>query len=188
VTDRSGHLLGVVVSVEGDGDATVALPASVGLPAIVHGQYSGAGKFVVTAVGAHGQFLSIVAQGFGNYDGTFPVGFVDQHNAPAQSLDVAGAGPWHLDVTEARFAPRLAGAGVSGVGDAVLSYTGPQVAAAVSYSGSSTFTIQTFCSCAHGVVDVLTNAVGPYQRQITLPPGPAFISVTAAGDWSMKLR
>jgi hypothetical protein len=71
------------------------------------------------------------------------------------------------------------------VGDAVLSYTGPPVPTAVSYPGTSTFTIQTY---AHGAVDVLTNAVGPYDRLITLPAGPAFISVTAAGDWSMKLK
>jgi hypothetical protein len=188
LTDRTGHLVGVVASIQGDGDATVALPASVGVPAIVHAQYNGAGKFVVAAGDAHGHFLSIAAQSFGNYDGTFPVGFVDQHNAPTGSLNVAAAGAWRLDVTEARFAPRLAGAGVNGVGDAVMSYTGRPVPALVDYPGTSTFTIQTFCSCAHGVVDVLANAVGPYQRLITLPAGPAFISVTAAGDWSMKLR
>ena len=38
-----------------------------------------------------------------------------------------------------------------------------------------------------GANPLLTDAVGPYQRRITLPAGPAFISVTAAGDWSMKL-
>jgi len=184
LTDRRGHLIGVVATVEGNGNATVALPASVGLPAIVHAQYSSAGKFVVTAVDPQGHFLSILAQSFGNYDGTFPVGFVDQHNAPTRSLSMAAGGSWRLDVTEARFAPRLAGAGVNGVGDAVVSYTGPQVTAVVDDPGTSTFTVETF---AHGVVDVLTDAVGPFQRQITLPAGPAFISVTAAGDWSMKL-
>lgn len=176
--------MGVVASIEGNGDGTVVLPASVGLPAIVHAQYGGATKFVIAAVDAHGHFLGIVAQSVGNYDGTFPVGFVDQHNAPTRSLSVAAAGPWHLDVTEAGFAPRLPQGGVGGVGDAVLSYTGPQVPAVVTYPGTSTFTIQTF---AKGIVNVLTDAVGPYQRRITLPAGPAFISVTAAGDWSMKL-
>lgn len=185
VTDSNGDLLGVVAAIDGDGDATVSLPPNVGLPAIVHAQYRGVAKFVVTAVDANGRFLSIVAQSLGNYDGTFPVGFVDQHNAPTRGLSVATTGRWHLDITEATFAPRLPRPGVSGLGDAVLSYTGPAVRALVTYPGTSTLTIETF---ANGVVNVLTDAAGPVRRLIVLPSGPAFISVTAAGNWSMKLE
>ncbi|MGO9875585.1 MAG: hypothetical protein ACLPVY_17515 [Acidimicrobiia bacterium] len=185
VTDSNGDVLGVVAAIDGDGDATVSLPPNVGLPAIVHAQYRGSAKFVVTAVDTNGRFLSIAAQSLGSYDGTFPVGFVDQHNAPTGGLSVATTGRWHLDITEASFAPRLPRPGVSGLGDAVLSYTGPTVRALVTFAGTSTFTIETF---ANGVVNVLTDAAGPVRRLIVLPPGPAFISVTAAGNWSMKLE
>ena len=184
MTSPGGLVTAVVAKVDGSGNGRVELPPSVGLPAIVHAQYGGTAKFVVTAVDARGRYLSIVAQSVGSYDGTFPVGFVDQHDAPTRSLNVATTGPWHLDIAPARFAPRLVPPGVGGHGDVVLSYTGPTVRALVNYPGTATFTLQTY---AGGVVKVLSNAVGPYRRQIVLPAGPAFISVTAGGDWSMKL-
>ena len=184
VTDASGRVTAVVTNVEGDGNATIPLPPDAGVPAIVHAQYEGRDKFVVTNVDGFGKYLSILAQSAGKYDGTFPLGFVDQHNDPTGGVSVATTGPWQLDIAAAGLAPALPPAGVSGRGDAVLSYTGPKAGAEVIYPGTSTFTIETF---ANGTVDVLANAVGPYRRRIALPAGPAFISVTAAGNWSIKL-
>jgi len=184
VTDAQGHVTAVVTSVEGNGNATIPLPPAVSLPAIVHAQYGGHAKFVVTNVDGFGKYLSILAQSVGAYDGTFPLGFVDQHNDPTGGLTVATTGPWHLDIAGAGLAPALPAGGISGRGDAVLSYTGPSARAQVSYPGTSTFTIETF---AGGTVNVLASAVGPYHRSIALPAGPAFVSVTARGNWSIKL-
>ena len=81
-------------------------------------------------------------------------------------------------------APELTGSGVAGRGDAVLVYRGPRVKAHITYPGTSEFEISTY---AHGSVTMLVTTVGPYNAQIQLPEGPAFISVTAAGVWSMTL-
>jgi hypothetical protein len=184
VTSTGGARIGTVTAVTGTGPATVALPATAGHTAIVHAQYDGDGAFVVSSVNAQGQHLAVLAQSLGSYDGTFPVGFVDQRDNPTASLRVEATGPWHLDIANATLAPELTGAGVSGHGDAVLSYKGPAVTAHVIYPGTSAFEVSTY---AGGAVTHLAAAVGPYDRRITLPAGPAFISVTADGDWSMSL-
>ena len=83
-----------------------------------------------------------------------------------------------------RFSFSSTGRGVSGKGDAVLSYTGPAVSAHVIYPATSAFQVSAF---ANGAVSILVRTVGPYDGRIRLPAGPAFISVTATGNWSMTL-
>jgi hypothetical protein len=68
--------------------------------------------------------------------------------------------------------------------DAVLAYTGVAAAAPVSYRGTSTLRIDTY---SRGQLAILVRAVGPYEGDIALPAGPAFVSVTAAGKWSITL-
>ena len=110
----------------------------------------------------------MLAQSLGSYDGTFPVGFVDQHDNPATGLRVEAAGAWHLDIGPATLAPKLTGAGISGHGDAVLLYEGPKVGAHVVYPGTSAFAITTF---ANGVVSMLASAVGPTTGGSPSRPG-----------------
>jgi hypothetical protein len=138
----------------------------------------------VSAIDAQGGHLAVLAHSLGRYDGTFPVGFVNQKRDPVAGLKVETTGPWHLDIAKPTLAPELTGSGVSGRGDAVLAYRGPQVKAHISYPGTSEFSVSTY---AHGAVTMLVSTVGPYDSRIMLPAGPAFISVTAAGVWSMTL-
>ena len=184
VTSTGGTRVGTLTAIDGNGPATVDLPASARPTAIVHAQYEGNDAFIVSGVNAAGRDTAVLAQSVGPYDGSFPVGFVDPVKNPTTALRVDTTGAWHLDITEAKFAPELSGGGVSGHGDAVLSYRGPQTPAHVIYPGTSPFAISTY---ANGQVTRLASAVGPYDRKITLPAGPAFISVTADGDWSMSL-
>lgn len=184
VTSAGGAVVGTVTAVEGDGPATIALPPEARPTALVHARYTGDGTFVVSSVNAQGGHLAVLAQSLGSYDGTFPVGFVDESGNPATGLRVETTGPWHLDIGEPSLARELPAGGVSGRGDVVLSYRGPKVSAHVIYAGTSAFSISTF---AHGAVSMLVSTAGPYDGRITLPAGPAFISVTAAGDWSMSL-
>jgi hypothetical protein len=184
VRDQRGKAAGIIASVDGRGNATVRIPARIGVPAIVHAQHDGGGRFVVTATDAAGHPLGTPAQSLGTYSGTFPVGFVDQAGVPTTALEIQTGDAWHLDIAHAVLAPALTGAGVSGHGDAVLSYAGPAVTAHVTASAATPFTIRTF---ERGATSVLAATIGPYDARITLPEGPAFVSVTTTGDWSMSL-
>ena len=67
------------------------LPPGVGSTAIVHVRRTTAiDAFVVSAVDAQGRQLAVLAHSLGSYDGTFPVGFVNQKGTP-----VAGSGSRH---------------------------------------------------------------------------------------------
>src|SRR3954451_13393597 len=184
VTSAGGTRVGTLTAIDGNGPALVDLPADARPTAIVHAQYQGNGAFIISGANAAGHDTTVLAQSVGPYDGSFPVWFGDSAQNPTTALRVDTTGAWHLDVTDAKFAPELSGAGVSGQGDAVLAYRGPETPAHVIYPGTSPFAISIY---ANGQVSRLAGAVGPYDRKIALPAGPAFISVTADGDWSMSL-
>jgi hypothetical protein len=181
VPDTPGR---TVTAVDGDGPATFAIPAAVGVPAIVHAQYDGAASFVVTALDARGEQIGVLASSLGAYDGTFPVGFVEASAFPTAQLHVETTGRWHLDLADPALAPELTAPGVSGTGDAVLAYTGPPRTARFSFAGSAPFRVDTY---SRGQVTIVARAVGPHEGDIALPAGPAFVSVTAGGDWSIRL-
>ena len=184
VTRPGGAVVGSLTSVEGRGNATIRLPASVGRPAIVHAQHDGGGQFTVTAIDAGDSPLGILVQTVGAYGGTVPIGFVDVAGHPTTGLTVTTDDAWHLDIAQAVLAPTLSPPGLSGHGDTVLSYRGPAVQARVTASGRTPFTIHTY---ERGASALAVNVVGPYDARITLPAGPVFVSVTATGDWSMSL-
>jgi hypothetical protein len=184
VTNTGGTRVGTLTAVDGSGPATVDLPASARQNAIVHAQFGGAGAFIVTGVNASGHDTEVLAQSVGPYDGSFAVGLAAPRANPTTGLRIAADGAWHLDIGEATLAPELSNAGVSGHGDAVLSYRGPETTAHIIYPGTSPFAISVF---ANGAITHLASTVGPYDKKITLPAGPAFVTVTADGDWSMSL-
>jgi len=173
-----------VVAVEGTGDATVALPTVVGPAALLHARYRGTSSFVVRAVAADGHDAAVLVNSLGAYDGTVPVGFVAVAGAATTHLRVSTAGPWHLDIAPPTLAPTLEPPGVSGHGDAVLAYSGPEARAQVVVTGRAPFEIDTFSG---GQATILAHRTGPNAFEIALPAGPAFVSVTTPGKWSMRL-
>jgi hypothetical protein len=170
VTNTGGTRVGTITAVDGSGPATVDLPATARQNAIVHARFGGAGAFIVTGVNAAGHATSVLAQSAGPYDGSFPVGLADPLANPTTGLHIATDGTWHLDIGQATLAPELTNPGVSGHGDAVLSYRGPRTTAHILYPGTSPFAVSVY---ANGAITRLASAVGPYDRTITLPAGPA---------------
>jgi hypothetical protein len=118
--------------------------------------------------------------GNGQYDGTFPVGFVDTRGQPTTALDIQAEGPWHLDIAPAALAPRLTN-GVSGSGDAVLTYSGPKARFRVRHTAKEPFVLRTF-----GASELQFARVGEtVDSLVTLPKGPVFVAVTSPKTWSM---
>jgi hypothetical protein len=172
-----------VVTIRGSGDRTVPIPASVSLPAIAHASYKGKGIFVVSSGDAAGHRGAVLASSLGEYEGTFPVGFVDPANAPTASLRVATTGPWVIDIGSAVLAPELMH-GQSGDGDAVMQYAGPATPAHLTYRGRGMLTVNLY---EQGGLIPLVHTRGPYDGPISLVAGPAFIAVTTTGKWSITI-
>ncbi len=170
-----------VVPVDGTGEQTVPIPRDVALPAIVYARYTGRGTFAVNSQPADGVDRVVLVASKGAYDGTFPVGFVDEKCAPTTALHVEASGPWHLDIANASLAPRLKKTGIAGVGDAVLAYRGRKARFRVSHSGSSSFVLRTYGSSNL----TFTRGRGAANGIVTLAAGPLFVAVTTVGDWSI---
>jgi hypothetical protein len=167
-----------VVSVDGDGSKTVELPATISLPEIVHARYDGPGPFVVSSVAADA--TRVVASSNGAYEGTFPIGFVETKNAPTAALMVQAQGPWHFDFASAQMAPRLPQTGVGGLGDAVLSYSGPKGRFRVTHALNTPIVLSVFANTLQtfGRAQLVNSTVD-------LPAGPVFVVITAGGRWSI---
>jgi hypothetical protein len=147
---------------------------------IVHASYPGSGNFVVKSRAADGTDTAIVAIARGGYEGTFPVGFVDQRGAHTTALDVEGDGPWHLDIASASLAPRLTN-GIRGDGDAVLLYQGPKARFRVTHAAAAAFLLRTY-----GRSNLtFTRGSGRVDGIVELGAGPLFIAVTTVGPWSI---
>jgi hypothetical protein len=158
----------------------VTLPAGISLPEIVHARYNGPGTFVVKSRTADGIDSAVLVASNGNYDATFPVGFVDPRCSPTAALDIVATGAWHLDIASAERAPHFT-TGLRGIGDAVLAYCGPAIRAHIKHDTKSSFVLRTFGSAemqfARGAE--LTDTT------VEIPAGPLFIAVTTTGAWSI---
>jgi hypothetical protein len=193
-TDTPAVAPTTVVPLDGVGDRSVGLPGELPLPLLVHARYDGAQSFVVTGLDASGNPTGVFASALGRYNGTFAVGFVDTCAKPTTALHVAATGKWHLDVANAKLAPRYDNAkGVRGKGDAVLSYVGVRRRVRITYAGttsadpklrkSDAFAVRTFGAKGLGL---LAQSIGPYSDTVVLGAGPVFIAITAHGAWTMS--
>jgi hypothetical protein len=171
-----------VVPIEGSGDRQVGLPGNLSLPLIVHARHDGSGSFVVRGVDASGNDMQVLGTALGTYDGTFAVGFVDACATPTVALHVATTGRWHLDIADARLAPRFVN-GVAGKGDSVLSYIGKAAKALMTYTGRSRFDVTTYG--AEGP-KLLARSTGAFRGIVSIPTGPVFIAVTADSAWTIR--
>jgi hypothetical protein len=171
-----------VVPIDGIGDRRVGLPGNVSLPLIVHAHHNGSGSFVVRGVDASGSDTHVLGTALGAYDGTFAVGFVDACATPTVALHVATSGRWHLDIADARLAPRYVN-GVAGRGDSVLSYIGKAAKALMTYTGRSRFDVTTYG--AEGP-KLLARSTGAFRGIVSIPRGPVFVVVTADSAWTIR--
>jgi hypothetical protein len=171
------------VTIKGVGDRTVALPAAVARPAIVHAHHDDKGSFVISGLDSLARRTAVLVSSLGPYDGTFPVGFVDRADKPTVSLRIVTRGPWQIDIGSALLAPAL-GRGRAGLGDAVVTYQGPPTTAHLIYRGRSTLIVNMY---ENGGLIPLVHTTGPYDGPISLVTGPAFITVTTTGNWSMRI-
>jgi hypothetical protein len=169
-----------VVPTDGTGEQTVQLPRDVALPAIVHARYTGHGTFGVDSQPADGVDRVVLVASKGAYEGTFPVGFVEEKCAPTTALHVEADGPWHLDIANASLAPRLT-TGFRGKGDAVLAYRGPKAPFHVSHSGKTSFVLRTYGAAN----TTFARSSGGADAIVQVAAGPLFLAVTTVGDWSI---
>lgn len=148
---------------------------------IVTANYAGSGNFVVKALDASNQENDLLVNTIGAYQGTTPLDFGDSQTV---ALQVNASGPWSIVVRDAIAAPSFTGS-TSGHGDAVLISQGPSGVATISHDGHDNFVVKTVTRS--GGEDLLVNEIGAYSGRQPWPDGPAFVEITADGNWTINI-
>ncbi|MFC7404392.1 TM2 domain-containing protein [Georgenia alba] len=166
------------VSESGSGDAVVAVPASV---AMVTATHDGSGNFSITVIDEANQPTGdLLVNTIGSYSGTTAYG-LNQLGEPA-SIQVTADGAWTLDFAPMSTAPELTLPAES-EGDSVFRYTGDAGTWAVSHSGQSNFTVTEYPEL---IPSLLVNEIGNYSGSVPAVAGPAIVTITADGTWSIQ--
>lgn len=116
----------------------------------------------------------------GAYQGTVVV------PAGTAAFDITADGAWQFANNAPGAARPFDGRNDQGSGDDVMMYTGDPATAHITFDGDGPFVVSSYAS--NGSVDQLVNEdSGPYDDSVGFP-GPALVSVSGAGAWTISLN
>jgi hypothetical protein len=160
----------------GDFVQPIALPGDLGIATIAH---TGTSNFSVTALDSSLNPQGLLVNVIGNYSGTVLV------PANTTNLQITADGPWTIDVKPTTAARPFDGKSVAGHGDDVVSYPGATGVAAITHVGQSNFVVSSYKQGSTSP-DLLVNVIGNYTGSVPFP-GPALVTVSADGDWTITV-
>jgi hypothetical protein len=166
----------------GDSILPITKPAGAAVAAIVTLTHQGGSNFAVWSLDSAMGHNDLLVNTIGNYTGTV---LIDKSSSEQSvSLEITADGPWTVRVASVQSATAWDGtAPLAGAGDSVIIYKGKAGAAAVTHDGASNFAIWGYGSRS----DLLINEIGPYTGTVRWMAGPAIFTVTAEGNWTVKL-
>lgn len=167
-----------VLNFNDTGDSTVVLEPPG--PRVANIEYTGTGPFKVTGLDANGAEVTTLVESEGPYSGSVAVDFRDEQDS--RSLAVKAEGAWKIHMVPVETLTPLPGS-IAGSGDNVVLYTGGVGPVALSHSGSGPFEVNYF-EINTRKITTLVDEQGPYEGNLELR-GPAFVWITADGDWSL---
>ncbi len=167
-----------VLEFSGTADSTVTIDPPG--PRVAKITYSGSGPFKVTGLDANGGQVAPYVDTTGSYKGAVAVDFHDEQDS--RSLEITANGPWEIRMVPVESLTAQEGA-FSGAGDNVVLYAGDVGPVTITHSGSGRFTVNTF-EIKTREIDTIVDETGPYDGTVEMR-GPAFVWITADGNWSV---
>lgn len=165
LTGRGADVVDLVVP---DGDA-----------AVLNITHQGSSNFAITGYDASGEYLDLLVNEIGNYEGSRPVNLVDGDTVA--ELEIEADGEWTIEVVPLVSLP-VSGDQVTGHGDQILvvGWTGGRLA--VTHDGESNFVVLTY---GQSGTDLAINVIGPYDGTIRLDSNVFIVEVQADGKWTL---
>lgn len=163
----------------GSGSDVVAVTPPTG-PSIVTVTHEGAGDFAIQPQNAGAPIGDPFAVATGAVTGDYLVVFT----SPVSDFAVTADGAWTIEVAAASTAPPFA-TDTASSGDSPVVLAVPETGElpiAVDYEGSGRVVISVFTASGRQVV---VDETGPYTGEATLPAGPGYVGVDAAGAWTV---
>lgn len=168
-----------VYSGSGDNIVAVTMPDGASLVSAATITYVGEGNFAVWELDSAMGQSSLAVNTIDSYTGTVILNL----DANTMSLEITASGPWTVTIHSLLALPQFDSA-TSGVGDAVIVYTGGAGAATLTHDGSSNFAIWSYGDDT----DLVVNEVGAYSGQVRWQAGVAMVAVNADGNWSITVE
>jgi len=171
------------VVLSGHGDAVIKASALDGAdePGVATFTHDGSSNFTVWSLDANVNQLDLLVNTIGAYKGT--VLFDKQSGQHTESLQITADGNWTVTLHSIRALRSFDATGATGHGDDVLIYRGNAGAATITHDGSSNFVVWTYGDQTNLVV----NEIGAYGGSVRWTKGPELVTVTADGNWSIKV-
>jgi putative cell wall-binding protein len=172
-------------SKSGYGDGFYNMPAGARGGAVTL-TYQGGSNFVVWALDASNNKVSLLVNEIGSYSGTVAWG-VSDYSTGAVKLQITASGPW-----TASFKPisSLPGVQSNNTGSDVFLYTGGPAGLNLYYPGSNgNFIVWETQTGRYSRLDseLLVNEIGFYSGSVPLRSGYSVVEVTADGPWAASI-
>lgn len=171
------------VVLTGHGDAVIKASAldGTGEPGVATFTHDGSSNFAVWSLDANVNQIDLLVNTIGAYKGT--VLFDKQSTQHTGSLQITADGNWTVTLHSIRALRSFDATGATGLGDDVLIYRGDAGAATITHDGSNNFVVWTYGDQTNLVV----NEIGAYNGTVRWTKGPELVTVTADGNWSIKV-
>jgi hypothetical protein len=166
---------------EGRGNKTVRISLDEDYQHIAKITHNGSRNFTVESQDATGDYVDLVVNEIGDYDGLRPL---DLDREQPASLKIRADGRWKVTVMVAEKAPMWTGK-ASGKAGATLLRVDPKAG-----DQDVRFTHKGRLNCAlvlrgEQASDLLVNAIGRYNGDMVLPTGTRFVEIRTSGSWTL---
>lgn len=153
---------------------------------IVHIINTGGGHFAVKSYTASNEYIDLIVNTIGHYEGTHLLNF--QTDETAVRFEVTASGSWEiqiLPITEARIENMPST--ITGTGDDVVFIvtSSPDLMIVDASGAEGHFAIWVYYIPQRR--DLLVNDIAPYTGTVIMPPGSYLFTVTAQGPWSIEI-
>jgi stress response protein SCP2 len=166
----------------GDRVLTIASPVESG-PFLAEIEGRGTENFVVWTLNADLETDKLLANAIGPYRGR---ALVDERGGRTTRLKIEADGGWTIRLLPPD-AARLLTDRLTGTGPETVRWNGPRTVLATTHRGLSNFIVGAFAVEAgeDAYLGTLANAIGDYDGESILPPGPCLIELEADGPWTL---
>lgn len=145
---------------------------------------SGSSNFIVKSFDQAGEYVDLLINTIGSYQGTVPIDFASDEQT--SRFEIKSSGSWEVQILPLSAARTGAVPGViTGNSDDVVILTGgkPDLIKANS-TGESNFIVWSFSS---GGRDLIFNEIAPYSGTAMLDSSTIVLTISAEGDWSLEV-
>lgn len=171
---------------EGSGDKIISLDSPLTEPRILEISNSGSSNFVVKSYDEYGNYIDLLVNEIGKYQGKLLVGVLAREE-PVSRFEITSSGNWmltvypfsidYMDVVEI---PGI----YKGQGDSVVVIIGEPDIATFTTTEKDNFVVWAFTNNGR---DLLLNEIGPYSGEKIMPSDVFLLTVHMNGSWKMDI-